>query len=109
VNNKPTKTKNKPRNKWKFREPSIVEKHQVWAAVHIRVEHHAMLRELANYYRISLAQAAMFAIERDFKEILVGEEASPPPFVPFTGKVGRPPLESYVDRSLPDFLEKKDD
>lgn len=86
-----------------------MEKHLTWAPIHIRVEHHAMLRELANYYRVSIAQAAMFAIERDFKEILVGEETPPPAFVPFSGKLGRPRKESYVDRSLPDFLDKKDD
>ncbi len=41
-----------------------------WSTLIIRSKAYAMLKELADYYEISIGQAAMDLIEREFNKIL---------------------------------------
>jgi hypothetical protein len=41
-----------------------------WATLIIRSKSYAMLKELADYYDVSIGQAAMDLIEREFNKLL---------------------------------------
>jgi hypothetical protein len=71
-----------PRPLWKNKPSSPANRKEAWVTIMIRSTFYAMLRELAEFHNITIGQAAMFAIEKDFREVLENKQGpmeNPPP------------------------------
>jgi len=71
-----------PRPSWKSKPTSPAKRKEAWTTIIIRTEFYAMLRELSEFHHITVGQAAMFAIEKDFREVLEQKQGfmeNPPP------------------------------
>jgi hypothetical protein len=71
-----------PRPAWKQKPTSPANRKEAWVTIVIRSPFYTMLRELADFHHITIGQAAMFAIEKDFREVLTGKQGpmeNPPP------------------------------
>jgi len=67
---------------WKAKPSSPANRPEAWVTIMIRSTFYRMLRELAEYHHITIGQAAMFAIEKDFRVALENKEGpmkNPPP------------------------------